>query len=227
MNPDLAARLAYAGLAYPILLFSLTFHEWGHARSAKFFGDRTAEQMGRLTMNPIPHIDPIGTLLAPLLILLTGFPFLFGWANPVPVNSLLLRRLSDIVWVSLAGPACNLILAVAGVVAFKAYLLADHPYAGELAWQLGAGDVVQNFLALWIAINVLLAIFNLLPVPPLDGSKVVLAQVPGHSRTMPFWIAYERSGLFILAVLFVSGAFDYVVGIPLSWILTQIHHLLA
>ncbi|MBN1475614.1 site-2 protease family protein [Candidatus Sumerlaeota bacterium] len=212
-------RIAYAAIAYPVLLFSLCLHEWGHAMSAKLFGDPTAEAQGRLTMNPLSHMDPIGTVLFPLIMLLnpmgTGV-YLFGWARPVPVNPVHMRRLKDIVWVSLAGPGSNLALAVGCAVAYKVYLMTGGVFDPAAMWT-SSDDVVQNLLAIGISINLLLMWFNLLPITPLDGSKVLLANIPGHSRTMPFWQTYEQYGPFILLILLFTGGLFKILEYPLIW----------
>jgi Zn-dependent protease len=196
-------RLAFTALAYPILLFSLCFHEWSHAMSAKFFGDRTAELQGRLTMNPIVHIDPIGTVIFPLIVMLTGFPYVFGWAKPVPVDPVRMRKMKDIVWVSLAGPGSNLLLVLAAVLGFKIYLLAGAP---------GDASFVQRLASIFIILNLVLMWFNLIPLTPLDGSRVVLA----HVRPTPFWAAYEQYGFLILILLFATGGLGLVFGPFLS-----------
>lgn len=209
-----AEILAHAAIAYPILLFSLTFHEWGHAMSAKLLGDRTAELQGRLTMNPISHIDPIGTVLFPLIAMLQpGLArFIIGWAKPIPVNPLNLRKSTDMVWVALAGPACNLILVLLGVLVFKVLLVFDLLPAGER----NAEMAVTAFLT-FIGINLILIWFNLIPLPPLDGSKVLLAHVKGHWRSFPFWQAYEAYGQFVLLILFLSGGLSLILRHPMIW----------
>ncbi len=207
-----AERLAYAALAYPALLFSLSVHEWGHAMSAKLLGDRTAEEAGRLTLNPIAHIDPVGTVLFPLMGMLSpGLGrFIFGWAKPVPVNPMRLRRMSDIMWVSLAGPACNLALAAISVIALKIHLslFAD-------ATSAPGAEILVRFLMSMIGINLILMWFNLIPLAPLDGSKVLLAQIPGTSPHLAFWRAYEAYGPFILLGLFFTGGLRLILEGPM------------
>jgi Zn-dependent protease len=194
---DFAERLKYL----VVLLPSLTFHEFAHAWSAWRLGDDTAARMGRLTLNPIPHIDPVGTLLLPLL----GVPI--GWAKPVPVNPANFRRgirmgTGDLL-VSIAGPISNLLLALLGAVAF----------AMLVRFSAGVPDRAMVELAsLFVLMNVGLAVFNLLPLPPLDGSHVVGSFVPYRWRDA--WDRFQRFGPIVLMVLLISGA---LTGRSLLW----------
>jgi Zn-dependent protease len=151
------------------LLFAITFHEAAHGFVAHRLGDETAWQLGRVSFNPLRHIDPFGTVLLPAMLLLSHSPFLFGYAKPVPVNFRNLRnpRL-DMVWVALAGPATNIILALAAALAFHALPLAPPDWAQWIA------DNLKNALV----INVVLAVFNMLPIPPLDGGRVAVGLLP-------------------------------------------------
>ena len=151
------------------LVIAITFHEAAHGFVAHHFGDNTAWERGRVTFNPLKHIDPFGTLLLPALLLFAHSPFLFGYAKPVPVNFRALRHPRiDMVWVALAGPATNIILALVAATAFHAL-----PYvpAGAAQW---IADNLKNALV----INVVLAIFNMLPIPPLDGGRVAVGLLP-------------------------------------------------
>jgi Zn-dependent protease len=151
------------------LVTAITFHEAAHGFVAHHFGDNTAWERGRVTFNPLKHIDPFGTLLLPALLLFAHSPFLFGYAKPVPVNFRALRSPRiDMVWVALAGPATNIILALVAATAFHAL-----PYvpAGAVQW---IADNLKNALV----INVVLAIFNMLPIPPLDGGRVAVGLLP-------------------------------------------------
>ena len=151
------------------LVIAITFHEAAHGFVAHRLGDNTAWQLGRVSFNPLKHIDPFGTLLLPAILLLSHSPFLFGYAKPVPVNFRALRhpRL-DMVWVALAGPATNIALALAAAAAFHLLGLAPENTAQWFA------DNLKNALV----INVVLAVFNMLPIPPLDGGRVAVGLLP-------------------------------------------------
>ena len=151
------------------LVIAITFHEAAHGFVAHHFGDNTAWERGRVSFNPLKHIDPFGTLLLPAILLFSGSPFLFGYAKPVPVNFRALRHPRiDMVWVALAGPATNIALALVAAMAF--HLL---PFAPDNSAQWIA-DNLKNALV----INVVLAVFNMLPIPPLDGGRVAVGMLP-------------------------------------------------
>lgn len=186
----------------PILLFSVIVHECAHGYVAEWWGDPTARMLGRLTLNPLPHIDLFGSILVPGLLLLSGSGILFGWAKPVPVTpqNFRDRRLGDIT-VSLAGPASNVLLALllAGVLAVGSSLAGG----SELSLPL------YRLCAYGILLNMVLAVFNLLPVPPLDGSHVVANLLPP-----PAAYAYQSMGqyglLIVFLMLFIPGLLEVV-----------------
>jgi Zn-dependent protease len=172
-----------------VLIFSIVIHEVAHGYVALKNGDPTARILGRLTLNPIPHIDPIGTILLPLLLLFSGAGILFGWAKPVPVNPLNFRnyRWGEIT-VSAAGPLSNLALAV-----LFSFVL-----------HLGLINLGLMKMALWgVQINIFLALFNLIPIPPLDGSHILAILLP---RDLARLYAYlEPVGFILILVLFYTG----------------------
>jgi Zn-dependent protease len=178
-----------AALMAVVLLFSVIVHEMAHGYVALLNGDPTAKMLGRITLNPAPHIDPIGTVLLPLILLLSGSRILFGWAKPVPVNPLNYRnyRWGEIT-VSASGPLSNLALA-----AVFALLL-----------RLAPGNPGLTFLAFYgCSINVFLALFNLIPIPPLDGSHILAILLP---RDLARLYAYlEPVGFVLILILFYTG----------------------
>lgn len=191
--------MADVALSLAILLFSLVFHEAAHAWMAFRKGDSTAYLSGRLTLNPLAHLDPLGSLILPLVGALTGAPVI-GWAKPVPVNPRMLRRPGDHAWVSFAGPGANLLLAALLAAGF-----------GVVRRTLAFGLFGHSLAVLFyhgVYINMLLAAFNLLPVPPLDGSWIF-----GHlfPRTVGRLVDVMRPYSFILLVLLVaSGVLRWV-----------------
>ena len=171
------------------LVIAITFHEAAHAFVAHRLGDDTAWQLGRVTFNPLKHIDPFGTLLLPGILLLSHSPFLFGYAKPVPVNFRALNHPRiDMVWVALAGPVTNILLALLAASAF--HLIGFAP-AGSAQW---IADNLKNALV----INVVLAVFNMLPIPPLDGGRVAVGLLPNI-------LAYPLSRLEPYGMLILIG----------------------
>jgi Zn-dependent protease len=204
---DQTALLERVMLLIPLIL-SLTVHEFCHAWTAWRLGDDTAARMGRLTLNPIPHIDPIGTLLLPL----AGVPF--GWAKPVPVDIRRIRRDVSMakgnILISAAGPISNLTLAVLAAVVYALLIR----FAPET---VGRGQAAGVLLAIFVQVNVALAIFNLLPIPPLDGSHVAEALMPYRLRGA--WETFARLSPFVLLAFFffgrglLSGPRNFVMGL--------------
>lgn len=177
----------------PVLL-AITVHEAAHGYAAKHFGDKTAYYLGRITLNPIKHIDPLGTVVIPGMLLLLSAPFLFGWAKPVPVNfSNLNNPKKDMMWVALAGPASNLVMAIIWAIILGLFKSSGTSYALFIIGMAQVG----------IMINLVLMLLNLLPIPPLDGGRMAVSLLPSP---WSFKLAsIERYGMFILIFLIVSG----------------------
>lgn len=179
--------------ALPVL-FAITVHEAAHGYAARYFGDNTAYMMGRITLNPVKHIDPVGTILMPLLLYFaTSGAFLFGYAKPVPVNFGHLRNPKrDMVWVALAGPASNLVQAVGWAILFTLLV--------------GAGVSERFFLDMakaGVLVNLVMWAFNLFPLPPLDGGRILVGLLPWKQGQ---WIArIEPFGFFIVMGLVIAG----------------------
>jgi len=193
---DFSGALQTLSVAAIPILFAITLHEVAHGWAAKQFGDRTAEMLGRLSLNPIKHIDPVGTILVPMaMVITTGF--MFGWAKPVPVNfSALNNPKRDMVFVALAGPAANFVMAFIWAVILKVTLLVGTPGGG-------ATEFFRSMADIGIFFNVLLAVFNMLPIPPLDGGRVVRGLVDESiGRTLD---RIEPFGLIIVVGLLFMG----------------------
>ena len=179
------------------LLFAITLHEAAHGWVASKLGDHTARMMGRVTLDPTKHIDPIGTIAIPLVLLLSSSGFIFGWAKPVPINFNALRSgKNGMIWVALAGPGANMFMAICWlfimIVAIKMNI-----------------SVLIEMGRVGILVNCVLAVFNLLPIPPLDGSRVISALLP--NRLAYQYNQLEQYGLYILLGLMFLGGFNYLV----------------
>ncbi len=196
-------EIAFTAMKFYVpFLFALCFHEFAHGWVAKLRGDRTAETMGRLTLNPMAHADLIGTVILPLLAITTRIPF-FGWAKPVPVDERNLKNPKvDMFWIASAGPLSNLLLALVTAVALGLYVR----YLGEVPNQDRQSGLSQIFevLITFLTTNVFLAVFNMLPVYPLDGAKVLARFLPDHvNDQLEAWSGYTNMSLF--AVLIGGG----------------------
>ncbi|MBF0428636.1 MAG: site-2 protease family protein [Magnetococcales bacterium] len=208
----------------PGILFAITLHEWAHGRMAAFFGDPTPGLMGRLTLNPIPHIDLAWTIVIPGVMLLvslltTGTPFVFGGAKPVPIDPRYFIRAgsslrNSLFWVAAAGPFMNLFLALLCALSFRLVAHLPEYFMVPLA----------NMLVAAIQMNVLLAVFNLLPIPPLDGGRMIGALLPNPFDT--YLAALERFGMPIVLVLAFSGMLAHLL-IPAMSVLNQFYLQLA
>jgi Zn-dependent protease len=187
MSPELLNDIVM--FAIPVIL-AITFHEAAHGFVALHFGDTTARDAGRVTLNPLKHVDPVGTILIPAVLILTNAGFLFGYAKPVPVQFGALRNPRwDMIWVAIAGPAMNILLALVSAILLRIALTQG---------QTVDSMFVQVLMAS-IQLNAILAVFNMLPLPPLDGSKVLAPFLP-LALARPY-LAFERFGMVILVLL--------------------------
>lgn len=181
-------------------IMAVVFHEYAHGYVANRWGDRTAKDAGRLTLNPLPHMDPIGTVLFPMLNMLTGMNLLFGWARPVPINPSRFRKYrSGLFWVSLAGPGMNFLLALFSAAIFcMIHLWISHEF------YLFEPLIAMAYIS--VSLNYALGIFNLIPLPPLDGSKIVEAFLPYEMAQK--YESISQYSFFILLALLFTGVFS-------------------
>jgi Zn-dependent protease len=190
---DLTIIQKLAAYSLPII-FAITVHEAAHGYAAKYFGDMTAFHLKRISLNPLRHIDPLGTIILPALLFFLQVGFIFGWAKPVPVNFSNLRNpKKDMLWVALAGPGANLIMAILWTIVYSNQQLVP--------------SIGQNFISVMavagIQINIVLMVLNLLPLPPLDGGRVAVSLLPYPWSSK--LAGLERYGFFILIFLLATG----------------------
>ncbi|MBI5025131.1 MAG: site-2 protease family protein [Nitrospirae bacterium] len=201
MDLDIARIIREIALLAPPILIAVTFHELAHGLVADRLGDPTARLAGRLTINPIKHLDPIGTLVF-------VFTRMIGWAKPVPVNPYNLKDPKrDMMWISLAGPAANMIIAIIAAIVFR--LLASITVSPESIFGEKVFIPLAIMVKLSIVLNIGLAVFNLLPIPPLDGSKILMGLLPPRQA-----VAYSRLepyGFLILIALIFFRITDYII----------------
>lgn len=209
------AKLIEIGCVIAILVLSLALHEYAHALVAYLRGDDTAKQLGRMTPNPVAHIDPFMTIVLPAaLYFSTGF--VFGGAKPVPVVMRRLRHpLRDMMWVALAGPATNLVLAALFMVLLK---------AAVVLWGYGPNDLLPSVLKGAVSFNLLLTVFNMLPIPPLDGSRVMTYLLPQPLREP--YTSLERFGiLLVMGLIFFVPGIQHVLSEAMRWLFLQLYDL--
>ncbi len=208
-------------VAIPVIV-AITFHEAAHGYVARHFGDDTAEKAGRITLNPLRHIDPFGTIIFPAFLLLAHAGFVFGYAKPVPVNFGALRNPKrDMIWVAAAGPGMNILLAAISVALLGGVIL----FARDLPQWVPA--------LLWssVEINLVLAVLNLWPIPPLDGSKIAVGLLPPR-LALPLW-RLSRFGMLFLIVIFLLApmaginVYGWMVGHPVAYVEHAILQLLG
>lgn len=213
---QLEQLIQYIALGAIPILFAITLHEAAHGYVARHFGDTTAERAGRISMNPLHHIDPLGTVLMPIVTFLVSMgSFAFGWAKPVPVNFGALRHpKKDMLWVALAGPAANLAMAVIwALVANMALALSDNYFAAPLF----------SMAKLGVQVNVVFMVLNLIPVPPLDGGRVAVSLLP-----YPLAVKLARLepyGMFILIVLIASQVLGLILWPVVKWLIDAINYI--
>lgn len=199
-------------LFVPVLIFSIVVHECAHGIAAFRAGDPTAKMMGRITLNPLPHIDLFGSIIIPGLLLLTGSSFLFGWARPVPVNPRYFRNYrQDEIRVSFAGPAANLLLSLLFFLLMVFLVL----ISGSKIYSSPLFTLFFKVFQSGILINLVLAFFNLLPIPPLDGSHILENVLPPQYAQ---FFAMIRPYGFVILLLFLMTPLVNIIYLPVSWV---------
>ncbi len=211
------------------MVFAIVFHEIAHGWAARLLGDPTAYEQGRLSLNPLRHVDPVGTLILPGMLKLLGLP-VFGWAKPVPVSYARLRSPKrDMALVAAAGPGMNFVLAALAAAAFGLLVRMVDPQGVPGPGTLFVADNLKNF----IAINVFLGTFNLLPLPPFDGSRIVRGLAPAAGvrlldRIEPIGIPLFMAVFIVLPWLFPGlHILDQLIGPPMEWMLGQFEQIVA
>jgi len=211
MDLSLAQKIAVWALP---LIFAITLHEVAHGYVASLFGDQTARLSGRLSLNPLKHVDPMGTVVVPLLMLIVGSSFIFGWAKPVPVDGRNLRHpRRDMAIVALAGPCSNILMAIFWGLIAKLGILAEQ---GGNSW---LGQPLDYMGMAGVTINIVLAVLNLIPLPPLDGGRVLASLLPPRAAYILSLI--EPYSFFILILLLFSGVLSLVMA-PFVFLLIRL-----
>ncbi|MBI4126045.1 MAG: site-2 protease family protein [Deltaproteobacteria bacterium] len=206
------SRLVELLIFYPVFLFSLSVHEAAHGWTADRFGDSTAKLLGRVTLNPLPHMDMIGTLLLPIVGILTGAP-IFGWGKPVPVDTRYFKHpRRDNLWVAIMGPISNITLAIIfagaswGLVSLIPHLAPEN--FSQESFSFSSIRSLFEIFQMGVILNLMLAFFNMLPLPPLDGGSVLRGILPW--RMVDSFDNFSRYSFFLLLFLFMTGLLRYV-----------------
>ena len=209
--------LGIAVLTIPALLIAVILHEIAHGWAADKLGDPTARLSGRITLNPLKHIDPFLTIIVPGVLVLSGSPVVFGGAKPVPVNPLNLRNpRKDMIWVALAGPITNIVLALSAYAILKLGV----EFSFFSSFPRGIGLFLYYTFAYAVLINLVLALFNMLPIPPLDGGRIAVGLLPAQSARA--LAKLEPFGILIVVALLFFGLFDVVITPILEFLFTHV-----